>query len=255
MTDDIFKIKPTKTATIEDDEKFFIHSQSEIIQKLRMLEKSRTMITVYFDEGKQFLLTGILGVLADKKMVLLDYSQDKEINDALLKADKLVLKASWNGVSVRFDAHGIIKARYQNQSVFACPLPHRLLWVQRRDTHRVRIPIKIMATCLIHHAHKAIPYRIHDISVGGIALEDTENSPLFALGATFERCEIDLPDHGTGIVNLEVRSLAPLNPTNDPAIAGRRIGCRHYDLRSDVDAMIQRFIHAIDTERRKVEDN
>lgn len=252
MNDDIFKIKPTKSAVLEDDTKFIIYSQSEIIQKLRMLEKGKCIITAYFDEGKQSLLTAVINILPAKKILLLDLGPDESINKALLSSETVTFKSQLNGVTAKFSVYDINKARYQNESVFACTLPENLLWVQRRDTYRVRIPMGLNAFCLVHHEdNKARQYRIHDISVGGLSLEDNESNKEFALGNCFEKCEITLPKHGTGVIKLEVRSHLPAGKENSKQ--GRRIGCLYLDLRSDVDAMIQRFIHSIDTQRKKLD--
>jgi len=253
MNDDIFKIKPTKSAVIEDDEKFIIYSQTEIMQKMRMLQKSKCIVTAYFDEGKQSLLTAIIDVLPAKKIVLLDYGPDESVNKALMSSRIVTFKSQRDGVSSKFTIHNVKKAKYQNRPVFACEIPEDMLWVQRRDTYRIRLPMGMNAICLVHHENKSAPYRIHDISVGGLALEDPDNNKEFALGSSFDKCEITLPEHGTGTIALEVRSHLPAGAGNDKQ--GRRIGCLFVDLRSDVDAMIQRFIHAIDSQRRKLEDD
>lgn len=254
MNDDIFKIKPSKAAVIEDDDKFIIYSQTEIMQKMRMLQKSRCLVTAYFDDGKQTLLTAVVDVLTDKKMILLDYGPDEAMNNALASARKVVFKSQMNGVTAKFTARDVKKARYQGKSVFACAIPEDLLWVQRRDTYRIKVPMTLNAFCVVPHiSSNAKQYRIHDISVGGLALEDPGNNQEFALGAKFEKCDITLPEHGTGSVTLEVRSLLQANPDNPKA--GRKIGCLFHDMRSDVDAMIQRFIHEIDSQHRKLEDD
>lgn len=254
MNDDIFKIKPSKAAIFEDDDKFIIYSQSEIIQKLRMLQKGKCIVTAYFDDGKQTLLTVIVDVLADKKILLLDYGPDEMINKALLSDRNIIFKSQRDGVTAKFTALNVKKAKYQGQVVFACSLPEDLLWVQRRDTYRVKVPMRQNAFCLVHHNNgSSNQYRIHDISVGGLGLEDPNNHQDFALGVSFEKCEITLPEHGTGIVTLEVRSLLPTSQDNPKA--GRKVGCLIHDLRSDVDAMIQRYIHAIDSQHRKLEED
>ena len=117
MNDDIFKIKPTKSAVIEDDEKFLIYSQTEIMQKLRMLQKNRSIVTAYFDDGKQTLLTAVIDVLTDKKMVLLDYGPDEAMNNALVAARKVVFKSQMQGVTAKFSIRDVKKAKYQGQAV------------------------------------------------------------------------------------------------------------------------------------------
>ncbi|MDH5446390.1 MAG: flagellar brake protein [Gammaproteobacteria bacterium] len=253
MNDEIFKIKPTKSAVIEDDSKFLVFTESEIIQKLRILEKSKCIVTAYFDGGKQTLLTAIVDVLPTKKLVLLDYGPDDSVNHAILNEKHIIFKTSVNGVTVKFDVNKAQKATFKGESVFACQLPKDLLWVQRRDTYRVRVPMGMNAFCILYDGKTSKQYRIHDISVGGVALEDPETNTSFALGNKFEKCEITLPEFGTGQVDLEVRSIFP--PPPDQPKSARKIGCLYHNLRSDVDAMIQRFIHSIDNQRRKIDDD
>lgn len=251
MNDDIFKIKPTKSAVIEDDEKFIIYSPTEIMQKMRMLQKSKCIVTAYFDGGKQSLLTAVIDLLPAKKIVLLDYGPDEAINKAFMASGSVTFKTQLMGVTAKFTVHDVKKAKYQNQLVFACDIPENILWVQRRDTYRVRIPLGMNAFCIVQHEKKSAQYRIHDISVGGLALEDPDFNEDFALGSSFEKCEITLPEQGTGTVTLEVRSHLSASKTDNKQ--GRLIGCLFTDLRSDVDAMVQRFIHSIDSQRKKLD--
>ena len=251
MNDDIFKIKPSKSAEIEDDSKYIINAHNEIMQKLRMLQKSKCLVTAYFDDDKQSMLTAIIDILPAKNLLLLDYGPDEAENKLLMSGARVTLKSQLAGVTAQFSVINVKKARYQGQTVFACKVPDSLLWVQRRDTYRIKLPMGLHAFCLIHDDHKARRFEVHDISVGGMAFDDPDMDQMFALGSVFEKCEITLPEFGTGTVALEVRNHLPIVPGNDAK--GRRIGCVFVDLRSDVDAMIQRFIHSIETQHKKLE--
>lgn len=253
MSSDIFKIKPTKTAVIEDNENFIIYSQTEIMQKLRMLSKGNCLVTAYFDEGNESFMTAIIDILPEKKMVILDYGPDEGMNKRLLSENKVLFKSELAGVTAQFSVHHVRKARYQDQIVFAFEIPDELLWIQRRDTYRVSIPLSVNALCDLTHAdNQTGQFRILDISAGGLALEDLDMHEDFQNGEVFKACHINLPEQGGGIVTLKVCNILPMK--RDKPEAGQRIGCIFQNLPSDLDATIQRFILYIDSLRKRVQD-
>lgn len=253
MSSDIFKIKPTKTATIEDNEDFIIYSPTEIMQKLRMLSKGNCLVTAYFDEGNESFMTAIIDILPEKKMVIVDYGPDEGMNKRLLSENKVLFKSELAGVTAQFSTHHIKKARYRDQVVFAFELPDELLWIQRRDTYRVSIPLSVNALCDLTHADdKKGQYRILDISAGGLALEDPDMHEDFQNGEVFKACHVNLPEYGGGIVTLKICNILPMKRAKPEA--GQRVGCIFENLPSDLDATIQRFILHIDSLRKRLQD-
>jgi len=250
MSDDIFKVKPTKTAAIEEHESFTIYSQTEIMQKMRMLAKGNCLVTAFFDEGNESFMTAIIDVLPEKKLILVDYGPDEGMNKKLLSGNKVIFKSELAGISAQFTVRSLKKARYKDQPVFAFEVPDELLWIQRRDTYRVKIPFSATALCdLTHLDNKKGQFRILDLSAGGLALEDIDMHEDFQIGNIFKGCHITLPEHGNGVVTLEVRNLLPLKRDNPEA--GQRVGCIFQNLPSDLDATIQRYILHIDSLRKR----
>ncbi|MDH5409155.1 MAG: flagellar brake protein [Gammaproteobacteria bacterium] len=253
MSDDIFKVKPSKTASIEEHESFTIYSQTEIMQKMRMLSKGNCLITAFFDHGNESFMTAIIDVLPEKKLILVDCGPDEGMNKKLMSEGRVLFKSELAGISAQFSAHNLKRAKYKDQAVFAFEVPDELLWIQRRDTYRVKIPFSATALCdLTHLDNKKGQFRILDISAGGLALEDMDMHEDFQIGNIFKGCNITLPEHGNGMVTLEVRNLLPLKH-NDPG-AGQRVGCTFQNLPTDLDAAIQRYILHIDSLRKRLAD-
>ncbi len=240
-------------SVVDNYEKYLLHGRGAIIQKLRQLEKSRSLITAHFGGGRYSLLTAVLEVLPDKEVVVLDYGADEKINKKILEAGRIVFKTQHEGITAQFTVNRVQRAKRHGKTAFACPLPDSLLWVQRREFYRVRTPLGNPVHCEIRRGdEEPLRLRIIDISVGGVGLEDLENRLDVELGDMLPSCKLLLGEHGDALVNLEVRNLIPFNP--DDEAAGRRIGCQIHDLSMDMNTIIQRYIHAVEALRRRVDD-
>ncbi len=239
---------------IENAEKFLLHSRGEIIQKLRMLAKDKCLISAHFNAGQDSLITAVIDVLKEKELLVLDYGSNEKVNQKLLNAERIVFKTQHHGITAQFNAKNIIKAKLKGQPVFAVPLPEDLLWVQRREFYRVRVPLGIPIEC--HYTDDNGETRIHtviDLSSGGLALADPDY--LFdledAAGTVLQNCRITLPEFGEGQVSLEIRNQLPLK-FDDPG-AGQRMGCSFVSISSDFEANIQRYIHHTEAQRKQLE--
>ncbi len=240
-------------AVVDNYEKYLLHGRGAIIQKLRQLAKARSLITAHFGGGRHSLLTAVLEVLPDKEVVVLDYGADEKLNRKILEADRIVFKTQHEGITAQFTIDRVQRAKRHGKTTFACALPESLLWVQRREFYRVRVPLGEPVFCEISQADgEPLSLPIIDISVGGVGLDDAENRLDTELDQSLPGCRLRLGEHGDALVNLVVRNFVPNNP-DDPA-AGRRIGCQIQNLAMDMNTIIQRYIHAVEALRRRVED-
>ena len=239
---------------IADIEKYFLHSKGEIAQKLRLLEKSKSSITGYFNNGKDFFLTAIVDVIRDKNILVLDISNNKELNDKVLKSEHLIFKAKHLGITAQFNTKNIQTAKLKGQRYFACALPEDLLWVQRRQYFRVRIPLCDNAIFQIKNIEDELKeYRIIDISAGGIAIEDKNFSLQVEAGDEFKLCNLIFEDDLSTTTTLQVQNTLPLDFNNPDA--GQRIGCMFQSLKTDFAADLQRYINTLDSHYRKTIDD
>lgn len=237
----------------ENQEQFLLRHHNEIVQKLRQLIKNNVFITATFNNGTQSMNTAIIDVIRDMDLVAIDYGPSQSLNEQLLNASRIIFKASFDGINVQFTADSITKAKYQGNSVFAVPIPESMLWVQRREYFRVRVPLGVPAICEIRQADDSYrDYKLFDISAGGLSIIDEYNDLNVEPGIVMSHCRLDLPEHGSARVNLEVRSILPMK-AGDPQ-AGRRIGCLFNNLGMSFAATVQRYIHAIESARKRYED-
>ena len=227
-----------------------LYGRGEIMQKLRQLGKKNSLISLHFND--QTMLSTVVDVLSDKNLLVLDYGGDEELNQKLLKHDRAVVKTDYDGIKAQFSIKGIRKARLQGKPSFACPLPESVLWVQRREFYRVKIPLSETVTCeLIHGDNNRTEYPVLDISGGGIALHDTNHELELEPGTVFHNCKLTLGNHDAAFINLEVRNLIPIN-SSAPS-EGRRCGCSFLNLSGDFEASVQRFINLVDQQQKRTE--
>lgn len=239
-----------KIDSIENMEHYMLYGRGEIIQKLRQLGEKNSLITLHFN-GHTMLST-VVDILSDKNLLVLDYGGNEELNQKLLKHNRAILKTDYDGIQAQFFIKGIRKARLQGKPSFACPLPEDVLWVQRRDFYRVRIPLSEVVTCeLIHGDNNRTEYPVLDVSTGGIALFDKDDELELEPGNTFHNCKLVLGEHSTSLINLEVRNHILKNPNNPEE--GTRCGCAFLNLTGEFETALQKFINIVDLQQKRVD--
>jgi len=250
MTNKDKTVDTPKIDNIENMGNYMLYGRGEIMQKLRQLGKKNSLISLYFNEST--MLSTVVDVLSDRNLLVLDYGSDEEMNQKLLKHNRAVVKTDYDGIQAQFTIKDIRKARLQGKASFACPLPEDVLWVQRREYYRVRIPLSEVVTCeLIHGDNNRTEYPVLDISTGGIALFDKNDELELEPGNTFHNCKLTLGDHSTAFINLEIRNHILKNP-NDPD-EGTRCGCAFLNLSGDFEVNVQKFINLVDLQQKRVD--
>ena len=245
--------KTIRQDSAQGQENFLIENSSGVISKLKQLAKNHCLITATFNNGSQSTSTAVLEILKDMDLVALDYGSSETLNSQLLNAKRIFFKTELDGITVQFDTDSITKAKLHGEPVFAIPIPSGLLWMQRRESFRVRIPLGTPVYCEIKLDDGSYrKYKLMDMSSGGLALHDEHHDSCFEEGLTLNACELELPDHGRGQINLKICSTFLVNK-NERA-EGRRVGCEFAGIGMSFSATIQRYINAIELARRKIED-
>lgn len=239
-----------KIDSIENLEHYMLYGRGEIMQKLRQLGKKHSLISIHFNEFS--MLSTVVDVLSDKNLLVLDYGGNEEVNQRLLKHNRAVVKTDYDGIQAQFTIKDIRKARLQGKPSFACALPEDVLWVQRRELYRVKIPLNEVVTCeLIHGDNNRTEYPVIDISAGGIGLFDQNDELELEPGNIFHNCKLSLGNHSTLFINLEIRNHALKNPNDSDS--GMRCGCAFQNLAGDSEISLQKFINVVDLQQKRVD--
>lgn len=236
--------------SIENLEHCMLHGRSEIMQKLRQLGKKNSLVTLHFDDDS--MLSTVIDVLADRNLLVLDYGANEKLNQKLIKHNRAVVKTDYDGIVAQFSIKDIRKARLQGKPTFACSLPESILWLQRRDAYRVKIPLSEKVTCeVIHGDDQSVIYPVLDISGGGIGLFDANDELELEPGNVFNNCKLSLGKYDSAYIDLEIRNHLVINPQNPSA--GHRCGCAFLNLSSNFEASMQKFINMVEMQQKRID--
>lgn len=243
----------TVASSTADEERFKVYSRLEIASVLGALQKAGSLVTAYFGAGNDFILTSIVHVAADEDEVILDYGADAATNLRALKANNVTFVAAHERIKIQFSAESLSKSRFDNRDAFRMRLPQTLLRLQRREFFRIVTPLAQPLKCVIPTQDKEVDApaeaSVADISCGGVALVGFNASARVESGMCFRGCQIQLPDAAAVTADLLIKSTYVVTHKNGSKHL--HAGCEFVNMPERIRASIQRYINAVERERRK----
>ncbi len=241
--------KKTDAVSVEDYSKFLLHSPTEITYILRSLMTRKCLLTAHFSEGRDIMLTSIIGVDGNAGAVYLDISATEELNRTLCASHHIIFATRQDKVRIQFAASGAQMVHYEAGPALRIAMPHTLLKLQRRDYYRVETPRGKPVTMTLNHPQVGhLQATLMDISVGGVGLTNLPADAQLTTSQVFHNCRLVLPEIGPIISDLELRNQFDLVLRNGARI--KRYGFQFIDLPANSQAMIQRYINKLERERR-----
>lgn len=230
---------------------FMLRTHAEILMILRGLQGHVSQITVFFNEGRDMLLTSIAAVADDH--LLLDLGPSSEMNRKALAAEKHFCVTQLDKVRVQFILRRFDQAEHAGRPAFRCALPDEVLRLQRREFYRLVTPILHPLKCLIpiplpdgsKYLHEA---QVFDISGGGVGIAAPPEGIPFAPDRQFAGCHIELPEVGFVDGTLRVRSVFEIMLRSGARV--QRAGCEFMNLPGPMMTLIQRYIIKVERERK-----
>lgn len=238
----------------DDYSKYLLHSKKEILFILRAMCDKGVLITVYFNQGNDFLLTTLLSVSADGNSMLLDPGSNTEMNRKALESDKLIFTAMHDKVKIQFTVKHLASTEFKGREALRAAVPGELLRLQRREFYRLTTPVANPLRCVIpvklaDGTRTTIETTVVDISGGGLAvITPPPEGVEFETDHLFENCRIELPEVGTVLATLRVRNTFEFTLRN--GTKSRRSGCQFIDLPGPMLTLIQRYIIRVERERK-----
>ncbi|GAB1394009.1 hypothetical protein MASR1M60_21730 [Rhodocyclaceae bacterium] len=230
---------------------YMLRTHAEIQVVLRGLYDHVSQITVFFNEGKDMLLTTLAEVGDDH--LILDYGPSGETNRKALEADRHFCVSTLEKVRVQFILRGFSKVEHEGRTAFRCALPDEVLRLQRREFYRLVTPLMrpLKCTMPLHradgssHVHEA---NIFDISGGGLGVSAPDAGIPFERDMELPGCRIELPEVGVVVGTLRVRSIFDVVLRSGAHV--RRAGCEFVKLPGPMATLIQRYIIKVERERK-----
>lgn len=231
--------------------KYILRTPLEIMFILRSMQKRGSMATIYFNGGRSFFLTCILGFSGDDKYLVLDASIDKELNREAAEASRLILNANLDTVKIQFGLTGLRQTTFNGKFAFLAPIPDSLLRLQRREYFRLENSYSDPVRCLVPDAKglESTELILFDISGGGLSLKvPKEKVEVFKTGALFRNCRLYIPEEPAIFVDLCVRN--SIITARKDGHEYLRIGCEFVNLPGTRLNLIQRYITKVERERK-----
>ncbi len=235
-----------------DLEKFRIYDRTEIQRILRELARDHQLISAYFDNGREFLLTSVLAVEEGTGRVILDYGPDEQINRRLLAQRQAVAVASHRQVRVQFRLEHLIAIDYEDAPAFIALLPDSLVRIQRREFYRITTPTATRLRCIFTSEEgEQVEAPVLDISIGGVGLLEPKASDFpWEPGSVIREVRVELPTGEEIVADMQIRNRFATQHHEEGSTY--RVGCMFLHLDNRQCAAIQRFIHRTELERRRM---
>jgi c-di-GMP-binding flagellar brake protein YcgR len=235
----------------EDYSQYLLHSENEILFILRSLLARAARITVYFNQGKDFLLTAVVAVAEDG--LVLDYGSNMDMNRRAEAAEKLLCVTNLDRVRIQFELRGVKQIDFAGRPAFAAALPDTLLRLQRREYYRLTTPIARPPKCRIPLARAdgtkaTVDAIVVDISAGGLAVVVPPEGVAFEPGMEFPGCRVELPEVGILVATLVVKNRFEVTLPSGARVT--RSGCQFADLPGSMLILVQRYIIKAERERK-----
>ncbi len=237
-------------------EQFRVRAPAEILRVLRDLARGNELVTAYFNDGRDFILTSLLRVDPEQKRLVLDYGPDELLNRRLLERQHAVFVTRHNQVRVQFTTDRLERVEFEGGPAFIAPLPESLVRVQRREFYRLTTPIsQRLNISFVTEDGSTLSAHLADISVGGVGIIEPPEGwvPACEPGTVIPDCRIELPEEGVISADIEIRNRYEVSKSAGQPLY--HLGCRLLRLDSRASAAIQRYIHRVDLERRRIRDD
>ena len=232
-----------------DDSRYLVTNRLEIIRIMRGLAQRNELVSAFFNNGKDLLLTSVLAVYPEIDTVVLDCGSNNDLNQRILRAEKIIFVTALDKVKVQFISQGIEPSNFENKPAFVVPLPAQVLQLQRREYYRLTTPVVNPLKCKVPLGEGRIEeFPIIDISAGGIGviLANSIALPL-KVGSVYPGCRIELPGVGTLELSLGIQSLFEITLKN--GAKSMRSGCQFVNLHASMESLIQRYILRLERDR------
>ncbi|MPZ46699.1 MAG: flagellar brake protein [Betaproteobacteria bacterium] len=245
-------VAPVNADAGGDESPYVLHSRIDIAAVLRDLVRSRGLASVHFGGGQDTLLTPLLRVDPVAGEIVFDCSGAERLNQALMRASKLLFVSSHDKVKIRFTTGSARVVQHEERAAFAVRMPESMLRLQRREFYRVLAPVARPVRCVIpvdrSNGVRNIETRLHDISQGGVAVAAQPQDLPAEIGALYDNCRIVLPDAGNVVVSLRTANMLAMTLLNGKQMV--RVGCQFVRPSMSALALIQRYMMRLERDKR-----
>jgi flagellar brake protein len=232
----------------EDRGRYLINHPREIQRYLREVMDDKSILAIYADNGKDFILSTLLEVDDKKGCILIEQGIDPKMNALLLHSSHCTFATTHDQVHLQFSIGSIEATIFGNLAAFRVPMPSEMLRLQRREYYRLGTSVINPVKCMINTSTGLIETVVVDISIGGVGVLAYQEAGRLNAGEVHQGCRLALPGTGEFALSLAVRTTFDVTLKNGRLT--HRAGCEFIDLPPSVETAIQRYIIQVERERR-----
>lgn len=238
---------------------YWIQYPLDIRQQFRLLCKHGERVRLWY--GPSDSIVSVVLEVRDNGDLVFDVGPDPRTNQRLLAASNVLLTGMMDGVELKCALGALREVAHDGLPAFGASPPSRLHRLQRREFHRMPIPVGHAVRCEIPSSAPANapsarsvqrqPVKLIDISLGGVAFEmPTGTAHAWTHGLRLPECRLQLDDMGVISAELEVRHIADIHTRS--GTVRRKVGCMFTRLSAGAENLIQRYLTRLELDRRNV---
>lgn len=229
----------------DSEDPFLVTSDLEIRSILRSIQRQEILVRMYAAQTPDLsVMTTILGFDDGWSRVYVEPATDNNTNARLQQAAPIEFETQVNQASVSFSTGRLALSEYAGGQAFSFPMPASLIRIQRREFFRVQIPAGEPINCMVPilepgKAPRRAFAKVKDISAGGVALLDVDNTLPHESGITLKDARLNLPELGPAVVDLAVVRVS-FREIDRRRVA--ELGCQFIDPPTSSSVLIQSYI-------------
>lgn len=156
----------------------------------------------------------------------------------VLQSSEVIAVGVIDDVKIQFDVSGLVLVQGANSSALRCAMPREIFRFQRRDSFRVRPPLRAAPAARLTHPHLPPMLRILDVSMGGCALFQPGKTALVSAGEVIEDAQLDLEVNVRIATDLRIQHVSELNAE----ATGMKLGCQFLNASASSLRNLQHYI-------------
>lgn len=157
---------------------------------------------------------------------------------SVLQSSHVIAVGVIDNVKIQFEVSGLVLVQGANSCALRCAMPREIFRFQRRDSFRVRPPLRAAPAARLAHPQLPPMLRILDVSMGGCALFLPGKTPAVTAGAVLEDVELDLEVNVRISTHLRIQHVSELNAE----ATGVKLGCQFLNASPSALRNLQHYI-------------
>lgn len=193
----------------------FITDHNKIVSLLAEIEGGSPLCTIQIDGAPEDYSSSILGIKADKNLIIIDELTPGDGNRLLQTQKSLKLSTFHKGIHLSFGLSAIETGSSHGIAYYKAAIPGRVYYPQRRRSPRIEISaIDIKFSGISERTGISVSGRLFDLSRSGAGVDVTANRARIQRGDLIKQCRINVDDHDMefDFAVRFVKSAAPNSP-------------------------------------------